>query len=455
MRVRSTLAVLTVSGAALVSGCATNPQPTGAHPGEISTLEADLQRHPNDVSRMVNLGIAYYNAKDYQKAQDVLASALAINKTNYPATVYQGLTYEELGQLAQARASYTSAAALATTSQQKSEITNRMALLTRKELQQAAQQAIAQESQLAQQPPVENSVAVFPFRYVGTNEDLRPLSRGVTHLMITDLSRVSRLKLLERERVQTLVDELKLTDDGRVDATTGARSGRLLRAARVVQGSLQDVPTNNQLKLDADVVNATNAAVVGTGTGTDKLQQFFDVEKKVVFQLIQSMGITLSPAEQRAISERPTADLQAFLAFSKGLEAEDRGDYRAAEGYFNAAVQRDPNFRAAAAQQAANEQLSSAVQLPPPQLAGIQGGLGATGTGLGSTIGRGQTLQNMTINTIPSTGSTLGVQAGGTISAGQTTPPTSPRPALPETIGTTNPGGSTLTGNVIIIITRP
>jgi len=276
----------------------------------------------------------------------------------------------------------------------------------------------------------------------------------VTHLMITDLSRVSRLKLLERERVQALVDELKLTDDGRVDATTGARSGRLLRAARVVQGSLQDVPTNNQLKLDADLVNATNAAVVGTGSGSDKIQQFFDVEKKVVFQLIQGMGITLSPAEQRAISERPTADLQAFLAFSKGLEAEDRGDYKAAEGYFNAAVQRDPNFRAAADRQAANEQLSSAISVPPPQLAGIQGGLASPTSGLGTTIGRGQTLQDLTVNTIPSTGSTLGVQAGGSINTGQTTPPTSPRPALPETIGTTNPGGG-LTGNVIIIITRP
>ena len=455
MTVRFTLAVLTVSGAALLSGCASNPQPGGATAAEIPSLEADLQRHPNDVSRMVHLGITYYNAKDYQKARDVLASALAINKTNYPATVYLGLSYEELGQLVQARASYTSAAALATSQQQKAEIANRMALLTRKELQQAAQQAIAQESQLASQPPVENSVAVFPFRYVGTDGDLEPLSRGVTHLMITDLSRVSRLRLLERERVQALVDELQLTDDGRVDASTGARSGRLLRAARVVQGSLQDVPTNNQLKLDANVVNASNAAVVGTGSGSDKLQQFFDVEKKVVFQLIQGMGITLSPAEQRAISERPTADLQAFLAFSKGLEAADRGDYKAAEGFFNTAVQRDPNFRAAADQQAASEQLSSAISVPPPQLAGIQGGLGAPAGGLGTTIGRGQTLQNLTVNTIPSTGSTLGVQAGGSVNTGQTTPPTSPRPGLPETIGITNPGQPVLTGNVIIIITRP
>jgi hypothetical protein len=31
------------------------------------------------------------------------------------------------------------------------------------------------------------------------------------------------------------------------------------------------------------------------------------------------MGVAITPAERRALSERPTADLQAFLAFSRGL----------------------------------------------------------------------------------------------------------------------------------------
>jgi TolB-like protein len=455
MNVRLSLAALAACGAALASGCAGGPQPGAVAPADIPALESERQRHPSDVGLIVKLGIAYYDAKDYQKAQDVLASALALDQRNYPATVYQGLSLEELGRLDGARKAYNAAAALATTADQKREISNRLALLTRKELQQAAQQAIAQETQLSQQPPVENSVAVFPFRYVGTDEELRPLARGVTHLVITDLSRVSRLQLLERERVQTLVEELKLTDEGRVDPATGARSGRLLRAARVVQGSLQDLTQTKQLKLDADVVNATSAAVVGTGSGADKLQQFFDVEKKVVLQLLDGMGIALSPAEQRAISERPTADLQAFLAFSRGLEAEDRGDFRAAKDYFNAAVQRDPNFRAAADRGALNDQLSSALQVPPPQLAGLTGpnALSPSGASLGG--GRAQTLQIMTINTIPSTGSTLGVQTGGSVSTGTETSPPATRPTLPETIGSTNPGSPALTGNVIIIITRP
>jgi len=452
MIARSALTVMAVGGATLLAACAGNPQPGPVSPADIPQLEAERQRHPSDAALMTQLGMAHYEAKSYDRARDVLNSALAVDKRNYAATVYLGLAHEQLGELDQARASYNAAAALTTSDQQKAEITNRLALLTRKELQQAAQRAISQEAELSKQPPTENSVAVFPFRYVGADPQLQPLERGLTHLVITDLSRVSRLKLLERERVQTLVDELKLTEAGRVDPATGARSGRLLRAASVVQGSLQDVPAKEQLKLDANVVNATDASVVGSGSGADKLQQLFDVEKRVVFQLIQGMGIILTPAEQRAITERPTADMQAFLAFSRGLEAEDRGDYKAAQGYFNAALERDPNFRAAADSRTLNDQLSSAAEITAPQLAGLQG-FGAPPGGTAAT-GRAQTLSSMTINTVPSTGSTLGVQSGTTVTAVTTTPPSS-RATLPESIGSTNPGSPPLTGNIIIIITRP
>ncbi len=456
MIAQRSFAVVAIAGALLVGACAQSAQPGGVDPADVSALEAQRERHPSDISLLTQLGIAYYNAKNYDRARDVLLATLALNKANYSALVYLGLTYEELNQFSDARASYTSAAALTTSTKQKAEISDHLALLTKKELQEAARQAIAQEAELAQEPPVENTVAVFPFRYVGTNEDLRPLERGLTHLVITDLSRVNRLRLLERERVQSLVDELQLAEAGRVDPATGARSGRLLRAAQVVQGSLQDIPAKDQLKLDASVVNSTTQGIVASGSGTDKLQQLFDMEKRVVLQLLQNLGIALTPAEQRAISERPTADLQAFLAFSRGLEAEDRGDFKAAEGYFGAAVARDPNFRAAGERRTQNAQFSAAAQNPAPQLAGMQVGTGGIGTPVLATstttvsTSRASTLGAAVAGTVPSIGSTINTQVA-------TQPPIT-QPALPQSGGNDDPvppPPTNLTGNIIIIITRP
>jgi TolB-like protein len=335
---------------------------------------------------------------------------------------------------------------------QRNQLNDRLLLLTRKELLQDARQAIAQESTLARTAPVENTIAVFPLRYRGNNEELRPLERGVSQLIVTDLSKVSRLKLLERERVQTLIDEMKLADSGRVMASTGARSGRMLRAARVVQGSLQDQPAQDRLRLDASVVDASNSSIAATGAATDRLQQLFELEKQVVFQLLDRMGITLSPAERRAISERPTADLQAFLAYSRGLEAEDRGDFAAAAEQFNAAIARDPNFRSARERRDQNLRLAGASQITPIELGGIQNGTptggGTSISGGGVTTPRVVTLRNIISGSVPSLGGLSNGQAGGSH-------PPIIRPALPEALQQDDPRTAGLTGQIIIIITRP
>jgi TolB-like protein len=437
--------------AAVVSGCARSVQAPPPTPADIPALEAARQQRPNDGSVLTRLGIAYYDAKDFTKARDALRATLVIEPTSYAAAVYLGLSYEELGNLDSARVSYNRASAMRITSSQREELTARLTLLTRKELQQDARNAVAQEATLTQSAPVENTIAVFPFRYRGANEELRPLERGLSQLIVTDLSKVARLRLLERERVQALLDEMQLTDSGRVQTATGARSGRMLRAASVVQGTLQDQPGNgSQLRLDANVINATNASVTASGAATDRLQQLFEVEKQVVLQLLQRMGITLSAAERRAISERPTADLQAFLAYSRGLEAEDRGDFQAAADQFSAAVARDPNFRSAKNKQAQNQRMAAAMGTTPAQLAGIQGGVPTGSDQLqqpGTSTPRVITLRNVITGSVPSHGGLITGLVGSQ-------PPVQP-PSLPEAIQTDDPRTGGLIGQIIIIITRP
>lgn len=459
-------APMLVIGGGLLGACAGRaPQPAPS-PENLPALEASAQQNPRDAGIITRLGIANYEAKRFERARDVLLSALTITQQNYAAHIYLGLTYEELERFDLARQSYTTAAAQTRDARQRSEVEDRLVLLTRKELRQSAREAIAQEAVLSTQPPTPNTVAVFPFRYLGTNDELRPLGRGLTHLMITDLAKLNRLTLLERERVQALVDELALNESGRVDPTTGARSGRMLRAARVVQGAIQDVPGKTSLRLDASVVDASNASVIATGTGSDQLQQLFALEKLVLFRLLDQMGVAITPAERRALSERPTADLQAFLAFSRGLEAEDRGDYVGAEASFSAALARDPNFRAAKVKQAASQRAVASLQLAPSVLAGMgPGGTfgpsgpeqpGPTPAAVGTTTvsDRRAVLRSGVLFTIPTIGSTLTSRVGS--SNGPVSRPPAVRPPLPEALGSDNPTQPAgLTGTIIIIITRP
>jgi TolB-like protein len=298
-------------GALMVAGCAGAPSTARPAPADIATLEARRAQQPGDPAINLRLAEAYYGAQRYTDARAALATTLMQQPGNAEAQVYLGYTYEGLAQFDSARAVYNALAASKTDRNVRRLISGRLALMTRTEMQYYAKQAIAQESTVTRTPPPSNTVAVMPFRYSGTDSTYRPLERGLAALVVTDLGRVRDLQLVERERLQALLDELKLSDNGRVDPSTGARSGRLVGAASVVQGQFDVTPT--QVRVDASVVRASDAGVAATGSGADQLRALFDIEKQVVFQLIDKLGITLTPAERVAISERPTSNLQAFL----------------------------------------------------------------------------------------------------------------------------------------------
>src|SRR6185436_2272267 len=161
-----------------------------------------------------------------------------------------------------------------------------------------------------------------PWAYVGSNESLRPLGYGIAQLVVTDLSKIGSLKLVERERVQVLLDELELATGGHVDPRTAARAGRLLRAERVVQGLVRQ--TRDGVELEATVLRTSDGTVEATSEAGDRLERLFGLEKTVVLGLLERIDVRVTPAELRAITERPAQDLQAFLAASRGLEAEAR-----------------------------------------------------------------------------------------------------------------------------------
>src|SRR5438093_13016421 len=71
------------------------------------------------------------------------------------------------------------------------------------------------------------------------------------------------------------------------------------------------------------------------------------IEKQVVFDVAAQLGLAVTPAERQHILRQGPKSLAAFLAYSRALEAMDRGDYGAAARHFRSAAQADPSFRAA------------------------------------------------------------------------------------------------------------
>jgi len=352
----------------LALGCAGGVPSSRVSPADIAVLEAEVARHPADPAANLRLAKAYYSADRFADSRRAAATTLQLLPRSGQAQIYLGLSYEGLTQYDSARAVYTALLASRPGGAVRRLLRGRLAIVTRAELLAAARRAIAAESLLARSAPDPHTVAVMQFRYTGSDSTMRPLERGLAALVVTDLSRVHELRVVERARLQALLDELRLGESGRVDPATGARSGRLLKAAQVVQGQFGTDPTS-RFRFDATVVRATDAEVAATGSSADQLQALFDIEKTVVLQLLAKLGITLTPAERVAIGERSTRDLQAFLLCSRGLEEADRGDFASAAASFSAAAQRDPGFSAAVQQASASQAAEVASRTPPAALA--------------------------------------------------------------------------------------
>lgn len=113
-----------------------------------------------------------------------------------------------------------------------------MTLLSSAQLQQEVAAAVARETEVVSTPPEPGSIAVQAFVNKG-NDAYRAMAKGLAAMVIADLSKVPGLKVLEREKVQLLVNEAKLGDSGLADTASAVRSGRLMRAEKVVVGNFE------------------------------------------------------------------------------------------------------------------------------------------------------------------------------------------------------------------------
>ena len=82
---------------------------------------------------------------------------------------------------------------------------------------------------------------------------------------------------------------------------------------------------------------------------SDSLTNFFDIERQLVGDLVQAIGVELTDADKARLAQVPTESVEAFSAYAQGrmfLERQDRprADITAAIGFLEEAVDADPQF---------------------------------------------------------------------------------------------------------------
>lgn len=419
----------------------------------VARLEATRAANPRSVAALRALGVAYYKANRFADARAVLDQARQLDPRDGVSSLYAGLAAEGQQDFAGARAAYNDYLRNGRSRRTRTAIQQRLVALARVEVVAAAKLAVANEATLSQTPGDRRTIAVPPFKFSGPdNETLAPLERGFAELMITDLSRSAQLTVVERDRMQAIADEIRLGESNRTDPTSAVRAGKLIRAGRLVNGSL--VQSGQQLTVESNVIDVATSQMVAPVSVTNQLDNFFALQKQLVFRVFDQLGVTLTPAERQLVDRQATTNFNAFLSYSRGLLAADDGRFEDAARYFQEARSLDPGFGAAGARFQAAQQAALGAQV---SAASIESGLSGNESQTVSSAANGNVTPTTAPNTLNAVSQNVNPPTVTPIS--NTTSPTQTPPQPPATdpasqgAGTDQP--ATRVGTVVIIIRKP
>jgi tetratricopeptide (TPR) repeat protein len=298
-------------------------------------------RSIHEKEKLVRQAVGYYKQGETAKAMEGLETSKAAFPENYAVPYYLGLIYLEQGNRRGAIAQWQQYVRMDPKSEAANNIRKHLTLLLREQAREFAEQAVAREAELAEGPADDRSIAVSSFINLGS-ENLGPVGKGMAAMLISDLSIVPGLQVVDRIKLYALLEEMKLGTSGLVDIKTAPRVGKLLKAKHVTSGSLADID-KEILMIASTVVDADQMASIGSQQAKGMLNEFYAIEKKIACQIIDDLGGNCTAAPQ-GFSKIHTKSLPALVSYSWGLAYFDEENYSDARDMFQKALEEDPQF---------------------------------------------------------------------------------------------------------------
>ena len=173
-------------------------------------------------------------------------------------------------------------------------------------------------------------------------EELGFLTKGIADFFESDFSKISDLKVVERDKVDYILKELELTKSGMVEAATAARVGKMLGAQIMVFGSITQLDSKN-CKMLVKAVKVETSEIIASVESEGK-PDYFKMEKDLVKDLAEKLNITLNKETITLLDANGTESYDAATLYSRGLYYMDKYDYKQAYEYFKQAYEKDNTF---------------------------------------------------------------------------------------------------------------
>lgn len=196
--------------------------------------------------------------------------------------------------------------------------------------------ALNSDSSAEQLPRLDQvSVVVLPFTNMSKDEEQEYFADGITEDVITDLSKVSALKVIARNTAFTFKG--KAVDIGDV--------ARQLNVTHVVEGSIRKA--GNRIRVTAQLIDGSDASHVWAERYNRDLVDIFDLQDELSQAIVKALKVKLLPSERKAMSERGTDSHEAYDLYLRARALENQNGAEPltrATSLLRKAIELDPQF---------------------------------------------------------------------------------------------------------------
>lgn len=160
-----------------------------------------------------------------------------------------------------------------------------------------------------------------------------PFTVGIAGMLLAELEENPEIRLVERERIRQVLEEIELGESGRVDRESAVQAGRILGAHYVITGGFV-IDRRETLRLDARAVSVETSLIEQVETVTDDADNLLRAVQRLGRQLSASLDLPVEDAPPSAPEPAPRGQVLANLKYARALIEEDRNNKaRAVELY--------------------------------------------------------------------------------------------------------------------------
>jgi TolB-like protein len=201
----------------------------------------------------------------------------------------------------------------------------------------------------AQTEDTRPGIAVMQFENAGSHgddaeaDDFAAFEVGLQSILTSELSQNAALRIVERRALQAVLDEQDLAVQGRVDANTAARIGRLIGVRYMILGSFVDI--FEQMRMDARVVDVETGELLRARGIQAEREQVLQIVADLAAAITEGLELpALEVEEAEAAPQQRELPIRGVALFSRAIRASNEGRTDEARELLQEVTSEWPNF---------------------------------------------------------------------------------------------------------------